>query len=119
VAPLGHSRCTADGNCGLGNGRPAAAPANRSKKAHFTRVTDFESVEAAISPDGRFVAFVSDHDGPFDVWLTQVGTGRVINLNPRKKKRRPVTWALTKRRFFGRTARKFGSAVVMWGCGCG
>jgi Tol biopolymer transport system component len=60
--------------------RPAVAPANPLEKAHFTRVTDFESVEAAISPDGRFVAFVSDHDGPFDVWLTQVGTGRLINL---------------------------------------
>jgi len=60
--------------------RPPAAPANPLEKAHFSRVTDFESVEAAISPDGRFVAFISDHDGPFDVWLTQVGTGRLINL---------------------------------------
>jgi Tol biopolymer transport system component len=59
--------------------RPAA-PANPLEKARFTRITDFESVDAAISPDGRFVAFVSDHDGPFDVWLTQVGTGRLINL---------------------------------------
>jgi Tol biopolymer transport system component len=64
--------------------RPAAAPTNPLEKAHFTRVTDFESVEAAISPDGRFVAFVSDHDGPFDVWLTQVGTGRLINLTQGK-----------------------------------
>ena len=60
--------------------RPAPAPVNPLEKAHFARVTDFESVEAAISPDGRFVAFVSDHDGPFDVWLTQVGSGRLINL---------------------------------------
>jgi Tol biopolymer transport system component len=43
-------------------------------------VTDFESVEAAISPDGRFVAFISDHDGPFDVWLSQVSTGHLVNL---------------------------------------
>jgi len=64
--------------------RPAAAPPNPLEKAHFTRVTDFKSVEAAISPDGRFVAFVSDHDGPFDVWLTQVGTGRLINLTQGK-----------------------------------
>src|SRR5271170_4542629 len=64
--------------------RPAAAPANPLEKAHFTRVTDFESVDAAISPDGRFVAFVSDHDGPFDVWLTQVGTGRLTNLTQGK-----------------------------------
>src|SRR6266850_1589370 len=34
--------------------RPAAAPANPLEKAHFARVTDFESVEAAVSPDGRF-----------------------------------------------------------------
>jgi Tol biopolymer transport system component len=64
--------------------RSAAAPANPLEKAHFARVTDFESVEAAISPDGRFVAFISDHDGPFDVWLTQVGTGRLINLTQGK-----------------------------------
>jgi Tol biopolymer transport system component len=64
--------------------RPAPVPANPLEKAHFTRITDFESVDAAISPDGRFVAFVSDHDGPFDVWLTQVGTGRLINLTQGK-----------------------------------
>jgi serine/threonine protein kinase/Tol biopolymer transport system component len=60
--------------------RPASAPANLFDKAHFARMTDFESVEAAISPDGRFAAFLSDHAGPFDVWLTQVGTGHEINL---------------------------------------
>ncbi|MGB8781793.1 MAG: protein kinase [Terriglobales bacterium] len=64
--------------------RPTAAPANPLEKAHFARLTDFESVEAAISPDGRFVAFISDHDGPFDVWLSQVGTGRLINLTQGK-----------------------------------
>jgi len=64
--------------------RPLAAPPNPLEKAHFRRVTDFKSVEAAISPDGRFVAFVSDHDGPFDVWLTQVGTGRMVNLTQGK-----------------------------------
>jgi serine/threonine protein kinase/Tol biopolymer transport system component len=64
--------------------RPAAVPPNPLEKAHFSRVTDFESVEAAISPDGRFVAFISDHDGPFDVWLSQVGTGRSINLTQGK-----------------------------------
>jgi serine/threonine protein kinase/Tol biopolymer transport system component len=64
--------------------RPAAAPLNPLEKAHFSRVTDFESVEAAISPDGRFVAFISDHDGAFDVWLSQVGTGRSMNLTQGK-----------------------------------
>ncbi len=64
--------------------RPAAAPANPLEKAHFARVTDFVSAEAAISPDGKFVAFISDHDGPFDVWLTQVGSERSVNLTQGK-----------------------------------
>src|SRR3984957_5204421 len=64
--------------------RPEAAPANPLEKARFTRVTDFKSVEAAISPDGRFVAFVSDHDGPFVVLLTQVRTGSVISMTQGK-----------------------------------
>jgi len=64
--------------------RPAAAPANPLENAHFARVTDFVSVEAAISPDGKFVAFISDHDGPFDVWLTQVGSARSVNLTQGK-----------------------------------
>jgi len=64
--------------------QPVAEPANPLEKAHFTRLTDFDSVEAAISPDGRFVAFISDHDGPFDVWLSQVGTGHLLNLTQGK-----------------------------------
>lgn len=64
--------------------RPGVAPPNPLEKAHFTRVTDFGSVEAAISRDGKFVAFISDHDGPFDVWLSQVGTGRLVNLTQGK-----------------------------------
>jgi Tol biopolymer transport system component len=55
---------------------------NPLAEARFTRLTDFEGSEhdAAISPDGRFVAFRADRDGPFDVWLSQVGTGRFVNL---------------------------------------
>jgi Tol biopolymer transport system component len=50
--------------------------------ARFTHLTDFEGTEhaAAISRDGSFVAFLSDRDGPTDVWLTQVGTGQFHNL---------------------------------------
>ena len=50
--------------------------------ADFTRVTDFIGAEehAAISPDGRFVAFVSDHDGAWDVFVGQIGTGDFRNL---------------------------------------
>jgi Tol biopolymer transport system component len=50
--------------------------------ARFQRVTDFDGTEqaAAVSRDGRFVAFLSDRDGPIDVWLTQVGSGQFHNL---------------------------------------
>jgi len=64
--------------------RPPTRPTNLLERAHFTRLTDFETTEAAISPDGRFVAFVSDHDGSNDVWLTQVGVGQLINLTKGK-----------------------------------
>jgi Tol biopolymer transport system component len=50
--------------------------------ATFTRFTDFPGTEtlAIISPDGRFVAFLSDRDGPFNLWWSQVDTGRFANL---------------------------------------
>jgi len=55
--------------------------------ARFTRLTDFEGaeVDAAISPDGKFVAFVADRDGPYDIWITQLGTGRLVNLTQGKE----------------------------------
>jgi Tol biopolymer transport system component len=60
--------------------------------ARFTRLTDFEGAEldAAISPDGRFVAFVSDKDGQFDVWLSQIGSGVFRNLTEGKDTELPA-----------------------------
>jgi Tol biopolymer transport system component/DNA-binding winged helix-turn-helix (wHTH) protein len=50
--------------------------------ADFTRVTDFIGSEehAAISRDGRFIAFVADRDGAWDVFVGQTGTGDFQNL---------------------------------------
>jgi serine/threonine protein kinase/Tol biopolymer transport system component len=58
------------------------SPENPLASAHFTRLTDWEGIErdAAISPDGKFVAFVSDRDGPFDIWLAELGGGQFVNL---------------------------------------
>jgi len=52
--------------------------------ARFSSVTDFEGSEldAMISPDGKFVVFLSDRDGPFHVWLKQIGVGPFRNLTP-------------------------------------
>ncbi len=50
--------------------------------ATFERLTDFDGSEldAAISPDGKFVVFLSDRAGPFDAFVTQVGSGAFVNL---------------------------------------
>jgi serine/threonine protein kinase len=46
----------------------------------FRKLTDIQgSKDATISPDGKYVAFVSDHDGEFDIWVSQVETGITYN----------------------------------------
>ena len=55
---------------------------NPLEAAKVTRLTDFGGTEhhAAISRDGKFVSFLSDRDGTWDAWVSQVGTGDVHNL---------------------------------------
>jgi Tol biopolymer transport system component len=50
--------------------------------ARIQTVTDFDGLEqaAAISRDGHLVAFLSNRDGPMDVWVTQIGSGEFHNL---------------------------------------
>lgn len=50
--------------------------------ATVERLTDFSGVEAdaAISPDGKFMTFLSDRDGPFDAWISQIGSGEFVNI---------------------------------------
>jgi Tol biopolymer transport system component len=62
--------------------RPVAEFDHPLANARFVPVTNWEGAEegAEISPDGKFVAFLADHDGEFDIWLTQVGTGHFTNL---------------------------------------
>jgi len=55
---------------------------NPLAEARFSKLAEFVGSEfdATISPDGRFVAFVSDHDGPFEVFVGQIGAGDFRNL---------------------------------------
>ena len=50
--------------------------------AKVERLTDFEGEEAhaVISPDGRFLTFLSDRNGPFDAWITRIGSGEFSNI---------------------------------------
>jgi serine/threonine protein kinase len=68
----------------LWRSRGAAELANPLSSATFTPLTDYEGayVDASISPDGKFVAFQSDRNGPFHLWLNQIGTGNPIDLTP-------------------------------------
>src|SRR6185295_18189148 len=67
---------------GWGVRRLNPAPDNPLSNATFTRLTNFEGDEAdaTLSPDGKFAAFLSDREGPLDVWLTQVGSSGFSNL---------------------------------------
>ncbi len=62
--------------------RAGSPPENPLAEARHQALTDFDGIEqaAAISRDGRSVAFLSDRDGPMDVWVTQVGVGQFYNL---------------------------------------
>jgi serine/threonine protein kinase/Tol biopolymer transport system component len=68
----------------LWRSRGAAELANPLANATFTTLTDYEGtqVDASISPDGKFVAFQSDRNGPSHVWLDQIGAGNPIDLTP-------------------------------------
>ena len=50
--------------------------------ARVMRLSDFTGTEqgAAISRDGRYLAFLADRDGHVDAWLTEIGSNRYRNL---------------------------------------
>jgi Tol biopolymer transport system component len=66
----------------LTRGVPPRPVENPLANARFSRFTDWPGTEggAAISPDGKFVAFAADRDGEFDLFLSQVGTDNYQNL---------------------------------------
>jgi Tol biopolymer transport system component len=66
----------------LARGTAPPSVGNPLANASFSRVTNWPGTEGAaeISPDGKFVAFIADKDGQFDIWLSQIGTDSFTNL---------------------------------------
>ncbi len=62
--------------------RPRPTVQNPLSNAQFMRLTDFDGAETnpAISPDGKFVAFIGERSGTFDIWLVQADGGSLVNL---------------------------------------
>jgi hypothetical protein len=68
---------------------PSAAPRNPLATSRPRKLTNWPGAEfdAAISPNGRWVVFLSDRNGPFEVFVGQVET---LNFEPVM---RSGTWA--------------------------
>jgi Tol biopolymer transport system component len=62
--------------------RPDTSWRGRWSRMHIEQFTDFpgSEVDAAISKDGRYVAFLADRDSVFDAYVSRVGSGRFLNL---------------------------------------
>ncbi len=62
--------------------RSRRAVRNPLSDAQFTPLTNLQGAgsDPAISPDGKFVAFISDRGGSFDIWVIEANGGSLANL---------------------------------------
>ncbi|HEX7359710.1 MAG TPA: protein kinase [Bryobacteraceae bacterium] len=62
---------------------------------HFSAVTNFAGVQAqpALSPDGRSVAFVSDRDGPYEIYVGLISGGNLVKLTDDPKFKARPCWS--------------------------
>lgn len=71
--------------------RPGSAPA----AMHFSAVTSFAGVQAqpALSPDGRSVAFISNRDGHYNVYVGLVRGGQLVQITRDAPMKSRPTWS--------------------------
>jgi len=58
------------------------APASSPTAMHFSAVTNFPGVQAqpSLSPDGRSVAFVSNRDGQYNIYVGLISGGNLVQI---------------------------------------
>jgi eukaryotic-like serine/threonine-protein kinase len=71
--------------------RPGSAPA----AMHFSAITSFAGVQAqpALSPDGRSVAFISNRDGHYNVYVGLVRGGQLVQITRDAPMKSRPTWS--------------------------
>jgi serine/threonine protein kinase/Tol biopolymer transport system component len=64
-------------------GAPLVSPPSSAANMRFTQITTSGTARlAAISPDGRYVAYVQEHAGNDSLWLRQTATGSDVQIVP-------------------------------------
>ena len=69
-----------------------------ASKMHLANLTpntaDSKEVDPAVSPDGRYVAFSSDRDGDYEIYVANVFTGEVEQVTDNKVADRQPAWSV-------------------------
>ncbi len=62
---------------------------------HFSAVTNFSGVQGdpSLSPDGRSIAFISNRDGHFNIYVTLVHGGNLIQVTHDANFKRAPSWS--------------------------
>ena len=112
MAAVGRARRARRG-CRRVGGPARRRPRRRTRwptpRSRASRIGRAREEGAEISPDGKFVAFLADRDGEFDLWLSQVGTGRFSQSHARTSRRWPPADSSSGNSAFPATVRRSGS----------
>jgi eukaryotic-like serine/threonine-protein kinase len=62
---------------------------------HFSAVTNFSGVQGdpSLSPDGRSIAFISNRDGHFNIYVTLVHGGNLVQVTHDANLKRAPSWS--------------------------
>lgn len=77
-------------------------PVNAGITYNLTNSSDANDMQAGWSPDGKYISYVSDKDGEFNIYLRDVQTGKERKLIKNLKSYIfNYKWRLIQRKFFG------------------